>query len=122
VQTLNENILIGPYPHFDELERLHNKAGVDVVVSLLNVSLPQENALFNREKLIADKIGVKLYSYPMTYLKFRSEQNRIAADNLIALINHSKNKKIYIHCYLGRHRVKYIKEKLFEAGLISNKF
>ena len=52
-QRLDDKIIIGPYPHFDELKKLQKAAGIEVVISLLNTDLPQERALFNREQQVA---------------------------------------------------------------------
>jgi predicted protein tyrosine phosphatase len=119
VQELNENILIGPYPHFDEMKRLKKETGITDVISLLNVNLPQERALQMREEKIAKRLGINLYSFPMSYLGINSESNRRAVDNLVTLVKRLKDKKIYIHCYLGRHRINVVKNSLYQAGLIN---
>jgi hypothetical protein len=119
VQKLSENIYIGPYPHFDELKRLQKETGIDVVISLLSQDLPQERALFNRESNIADRLGIKLYNYPMSYFDLRGKHNKQTAAEVTAVIKGLKDKKIYIHCYLGRHRVNLVKNYLLTDGLIS---
>ena len=118
VLELNENIFVGPYPHFDELKRLQKETGIEVVISLLNVGLPQEKALLKREEKIVERLGISLYSYPLSYFNFNNEYNKKTINELIAFIRDLGDKKIYIHCYLGRHRVKQVRMGLKEAGLL----
>jgi hypothetical protein len=98
VQAISENILLGPYQDFDELKKLRNETGINVVISLLNSDLPQERALLKNFDL-------------------KGEGNRKIALNLVAMIKGLQNRKIYIHCYLGRHRVNFIKHELVKRGL-----
>lgn len=122
VEVLSDNILIGPYPHVDELRRLKKKFGITDVISLLNLNLPQEKALYRREEKVARIVGVNLHSYPLSYFSLNNEHNRHTIDKIIRLIKNTKGKrKFYIHCYLGRHRTKKIKERLIKEGIIPNK-
>jgi|GEM_PF-1202187 hypothetical protein len=119
VEVLSDNILIGPYPHVDELRRLKKTQGITDVISLLNTSLPQEKALYNREERVARIVGVRLYSYPMSYFSLNSEYNRQVMDRIVEFIRRMKaQRKVYIHCYLGRHRTKALKKRLIEEGLV----
>ncbi|RJQ46913.1 MAG: hypothetical protein C4538_05880 [Nitrospiraceae bacterium] len=117
VQKLDDNILLGPYPHFDELKKLQKETGINTVISLLNDSLPQEKALLNRERKIAERLGIDLYSYPMTYFNLNGTHNRRNAEEISALVRKINGSKIYIHCYLGRHRVNFVRDNLIKAGL-----
>ena len=117
VQTISENILIGPYQDLDGLKRLRNETGINVVISLLNPDLPQERALLKREAVVAERLGITVYNYPMTHFNLMGEGNRKIAFNLVEMIRTLENRKIYIHCYLGRHRVNFIKHELVKRGL-----
>ena len=112
VQVINENILVGPYPHYDEIERLKKKFGVTVIISLLNADLPQEKALLKREEKMAQKIGITVYNYPLEYFHVNSEHNQKTIDQLTVFIKNLRNDKVYIHCYLGKNRVEKVKSKL----------
>lgn len=119
VQILSKNISIGPYPHFDELKKLQKETGVEVVISLMNTGLPQEKALYRREQKVAERLGIELKSFPLTYLKMNGKHNREMADKVAEFVKSVEDKRIYIHCYLGRHRVIYIRDKLRKKGLIN---
>ncbi len=117
VQTISERILIGPYQDFDELKRLRNENGINVVISLLNPALPQERALLKSEMMSSRRLGITVYNYPLTHLDLKGKENRKMAYALIELIKDLENRKIYIHCYLGRHRVNFIRSELMKRGL-----
>lgn len=122
VEILSDNILIGPYPHVDELRRLKKTQGITDVISLLNTEMPQEKALYKREEKVAQIVGVSLFSYPMSYFNLNSEGNKKTVDEIVSFIkNMGGQRKVYIHCYLGRHRTKVIKERLIDEGLVKRK-
>lgn len=120
VQVVNQQITIGPYPRYDDLEKLKRGAGIQVIISLLNDKLPQEKALLEREKRVAKDLGLELYSFPMSYFDLHGKTNKKRANDLADLIRGMKgDQKIYIHCYLGRHRVQYMKDQLLQAGILT---
>jgi hypothetical protein len=121
VEVINDRILIGPYPHYDELKRLKNKFGVTAIVSILDTRLPQERALQRRVEKMAERLDLQVYNFPMTWLNLNSRENRIIADRLIRFIVEQKDTNFYIHCYLGRHKVRIVKEGLKTAGLVQKK-
>lgn len=112
---ISENIIIGPYPNYDELKKLKEKYAVEIVLSLLNTNLPQERALLEKERKDTEKLGLKILSFPMEYISLQSEDNKKNLLSLIQCINENKGKTIYIHCYLGRHRVNFVKKGLTDA-------
>jgi len=111
-EIINENVIIGPYPEKSELKRLKEKFKITTVISLLNPNLPQEKSLLEKEEKIANELGLKLYNFPLEYLDLNSEHNRKVLSELKNFIKEHPKEKFYIHCYLGRHRVKLIKEFL----------
>lgn len=112
IRPLNGRIQLGPYPHLDEMARL-KRNGVEVIVSLLDTSLPQEKALAEREAKNARRLGMELQLYPLGYLPVRSERNRRTRDEIVRLLGKDR-RKAYLHCYLGRHRVEFVADGLRE--------
>lgn len=110
IRSLDGRIQIGPYPHLDEMALL-KRNGVEVIVSLLDTSLPQEKALAEREAKNARRLGMELRLYPLGYLPVRSERNRKTREEIIRLLGKDR-RKAYLHCYLGRHRVEFVAEGL----------
>jgi protein-tyrosine phosphatase len=117
----SEHIILGPYPRYEELERLKKSFGVKIVVSLLNVKLPQEKALYEREKINSEKLGLEVVNYPMGYLYLESESNEELIKRCVAFLRQNRDRTVYIHCYLGRHRTGFVRKRLAEAGLIDTK-
>ncbi len=109
---LTENIIIGPYPHRKDFEKLINVSKVTVIVSLLNPSLPFEKSLISREKETLAEFNVKFYNVPLSFLRMNSRENYQAVAKVKEIIEKHRGEKIYIHCYLGRHRVGFLAEKL----------
>jgi len=109
---LTENIIIGPYPHEKDIEKLVKVNGVSVVVSLLNPSLPFEESLIEREKERLSKYRISFYNVPLSFLRLNSRDNYVALSKIEEIIKRHKGERIYIHCYLGRHRVGFLAEKL----------
>ena len=110
MRNYNDRILVGPYPHLEEMKAL-KRNGVQIIISLLDTSLPQEMALADREAKNAQRLGLDVRFFPLGYIPVNSEQNRKTRNQVIALVSSNKN-KLYIHCYLGRHRANYVAEGL----------
>lgn len=111
-----DTIIIGPYPHYEELKKLKEDFRVSKVVSLLNLNLPQERALYEREKRDAERLAIEVVSFPMEYLPLRSEANRQMLGKLIEFLRAHAGVRVYIHCYLGKHRTGFVAEGLGGAG------
>jgi hypothetical protein len=116
VSSVGKNIFLGPYPRHEELKELKMRYKVDIVISLLDVSLPQERALYEREKEESRELGLTVVNFPMNYWSLAAgvhiNANEQMLDQLIGFIKANPNKKFYIHCYLGRHRVGFVKKNL----------
>jgi tetratricopeptide (TPR) repeat protein len=109
ISDIEANYLIGPYPVESDFERL-KKNKVTTIVSLLDPALPYEKSLLAQEKILAEKHGMQLYNFPMASIFGQKlgnyyEANANAAAEKIA---HTSG-KVYIHCYLGIHRVAIVK-------------
>jgi len=116
-QPLSPHITIGPYPHLDEMRQL-KKEGFSGIISLLDNNLPQERALNNAEERAAKLIGLDFWEVPLSYLPLRSSANQNAVDDVARILTSHPDKKIYIHCYLGRHRVELTREILKDKGIL----
>lgn len=117
VTRLNERLTIGPYPHRVDLVRL-KRQGYGTVIVLLDDRLPQERALKLQEEERAREIGLNVSPFPLGYLPVNSAANRAMAARLVDFVAAHPNEKIYIHCYLGRHRVGFARDSLIKRGLV----
>ncbi|MBI5902751.1 MAG: hypothetical protein HZB84_04610 [Deltaproteobacteria bacterium] len=103
VRRITPLVLVGPYPTEEEISRL-KLSGVKELVSLMKPGLPFEAELVSREIKAAEKNGLSFTNYPMDFLKSGSPENINAINQAVAHVL-SSQKKTYVHCYLGRHRV-----------------
>lgn len=111
-RLVTENIIIGPYPRDRDFEKLVKVKKVTVFISLLNPSLPFEKDLIRKEREILDSLGVAFYNVPLSFINLESPENYRAITRIREIIQKHKNEKIYIHCYLGRHRVEFVAKNL----------
>jgi hypothetical protein len=95
----NGKFVIGPYPEEVRLIQL-KKEGFQGVISLLSPTIPFENILLEREIQAGEKIGLRVYSFPM--LPWISG-NENSLNGIKELVGKEKG-PFYIHCYLGKHR------------------
>lgn len=100
-----ERFTFGPYPEKEELARLKEE-GYDGVITLLNPTLPIEQPLLEKEKKNASEAGIILHSLPM--LPWVGDNSK-SIEEVKKMITQD-DKKYYVHCYLGRHRVDVIKQ------------
>ncbi|MHB1951525.1 MAG: hypothetical protein ACYCQK_08620 [Acidiferrobacteraceae bacterium] len=124
IRPVGRNILIGPYPEFINLERLHNQ-GVSVVISLLDPRLIYEKGLVRQEQHEERELGMLSYNIPLdSYESPKSPRNAAHIREILALVHSLGDRKIYIHCYLGKHRVMYVANAIraarHNAGSVSN--
>lgn len=94
----------GPYPDEIEIENL-KESGYEGIVTLLSPTIPFEKILLEKEIKTAKRLGMKIYSIPMLPWISGNEE---AITKLKEISRKDKN-RLYIHCYLGRHRVKIAK-------------
>jgi hypothetical protein len=117
IRAVTPDIVFGHYPHGGEIRDL-KKRGIAVDISLLNLSLPQELVLQEQLKRNAEKEGIEVFSFPLSYLNLDSTGNRETVSRVVSFIRQNRGKKMYIHCYLGRHRVKVVEDELRRQGVI----
>lgn len=105
-----ERITFGSYPDEEKLKELEAE-GYDGVITVMNPEIPFERVLLQREKEDGEEIGISIYSFPMlpwisSNEESLSEIKRLVSDN---------DKRFYIHCYLGKHRVELVRRELDAA-------
>ena len=114
VIKVSETLLLGPYPSEREIKYL-KKLGVMEIISLMDPSMPFESTLIERGKQLAEKNNLKFQNVPLSYLpNLHSKENIARVDDLVSSLAHESN-KIYIHCYLGRHRTTLVKERYYQV-------
>ncbi len=110
VRPVAENVIIGPYPEAREWKKLKEDMGVDVLVSLMDPDSKIEGGFVRKEKDFAASNGMEFKNFPMDFLHLSNKGNKEQALLLTDYILRSGGKKFYVHCYLGRHRVKVFAE------------
>lgn len=116
-RQITEHLTIGPYPHEKELRRLKRER-YTLIISLLDSRLPQERALLRLEQRMANKLGMTLISIPAGYLPLETPENQAAARQAGHILIGRSGSRTYMHCYLGRHRVEYVKRELIRQGIV----
>ena len=109
-------IIIGPYPTARDI-RILKVNGVTTIVSLLDPALPYESVLLKQERELADSSGMKFYSFPMSSvlgIGFGAQYEQHARDAAAVAIREPG--KVYLHCYLGLHRVKVVQKIIASSG------
>lgn len=117
ISDVNARIIIGPYPEDRDFELLKQN-GVELVVTLLNPEIPYEAALLEREKGVAARHGIELRSFPMSSIlgqRFGDEYDRSASGAADAIA--ASPGKVYLHCYLGMHRIQVVRDLLATRGI-----
>ena len=98
------NLLFGPYPDHAELARL-KAAGYKTVVSLLSPDILYEGSLVERERDDTRSLGLQFRNLPMNSAQADSSRlNAKALHELQQLLAQSPGTRVYVHCYLGKHR------------------
>ena len=102
-----ERFTYGAYPDARKLEELKDE-GYDGVITLLNPDIPFENVLLKQELANGEEAGLPIRSYPM--LPWISQNEKPLRE--IKALTDDGTKRYYIHCYLGKHRVDYVRQAL----------
>jgi hypothetical protein len=94
----------GPYPDAEALRGLRLR-GYDSVVSLLDPQLVYERGLEENERRAAAGLQMRYYNFPMRSGEpLDSPRNAAALAALTELLRNRPGARVYIHCYLGKHR------------------
>lgn len=114
VVSPSEHLIFGPYPVEEELLRL-KRMGVVEVVSLLDADSPVEGELVARERELVERLGMRFVNRPVPVSYAVTGGEDVVLDAIKRYIEDTPVPLRYVHCYLGRHRVKLIQQRL---GLI----
>lgn len=117
ISDISSNVITGPYPVSSDFEKL-KKNGVIKVVSLLDPAIPYEKSLLDQERVEAKRLQIEFVNYPMISILGHKmgvnyEKNAAAAADDIA----ASKGKVYVHCYLGIHRIMVVKKRLQEKNI-----
>ena len=107
----SERFTYGAYPDERKLEELKDE-GYDGVITLLNPDIPFERVLLDKELANGENSGLSIHSYPM--LPWISQNEKPLRE--IEELTSDGTKRFYVHCYLGKHRVDYVRQALSAAS------
>jgi tetratricopeptide (TPR) repeat protein len=114
---VNARIVIGPYPAERDF-RLLKQNNVELIVSLLDPAIPYEATLLEREQALAAKYHLALKNFPMSSIlgrKFGDYYEASASQAAAAIAGTTA--KVYLHCYLGMHRIQAVRNQLAAKGI-----
>lgn len=124
ITATDARIIIGPYPSEKDFPRLKSN-GVVLIVSLLNPKLPYEKPMLEKEMANGAKNGIKVINFPMSPVMAMAGKNaggnKEESDEAVSAIKNAKG-RVYVHCYLGIHRVGILKKMLEKEGLLTAKY
>lgn len=112
-RVVSEQIIIGPYPTEREFQRLKAQ-GVGAIVSLMNGESPVESKLVDNEREMAEEMGMVFVNFPMGFADLKSDGNKVQMEKAVEFLLRHKGEKVYLHCYLGRHRAVMVAESLIK--------
>lgn len=102
------NLLLGGYPDHADLVQL-KRQGYVAVVSLLSPDIVYEGSLVQRERAEVRALGLQFYDFPMhSDEAVGSKRNAAALHNIAELLATTPGSRVYIHCYLGKHRSRMV--------------
>jgi tetratricopeptide (TPR) repeat protein len=122
ISDVNARIVMGPYPSEQDF-RLLKSNNIGLVVTLLDPAIPYEATLLAEETERAERFGIPLKNFPMSSIlgqKFGSyydDSATRAADAIAA-----STEKVYLHCYLGMHRIQVVRDALSKRGIESGTY
>ena len=122
ITDVESRVVLGPYPGERDF-RLLKANGVGLVISLLDPAIPYESTLLEREKTLAQQFGIRLMNFPMSSIlgrKFGNDYDESAGKAASAIATTSD--KVYLHCYLGVHRIKVVQELLAARGVDTGRY
>ena len=122
ISDVRARIIIGPYPAESDF-RLLKQNNVGLVVSLLDPAIPYEASLLAREKTLAAQYQIPVENYPMSSIlgqKFGNDYDESASRAAAAIAGTTA--KVYLHCYLGQHRIQAVRTILAEKGIVAGTY
>jgi hypothetical protein len=120
VRQVTPNVIVGPYPDMNLLTNLRHR-GVTVVISLLDQNLIYEKSLIQRENALSSQMNFREYNAPMNSSQPSSSSlNAAALARIQTILRDHPNDKVYIHCYLGKHRAGQVAQMLTSSQRLGN--
>lgn len=116
IAVRDARVITGPYPRPSDFDLLRRN-GVTTIISLLDPALPYERVLLSSEEKLGAENGMTVRDFPMGSLfdrRFGADyelQARAAASAAEAVRG-----RVYIHSYLGIHRVAAVEALLGKRG------
>jgi len=110
-ERVSKNVWIGGYMDRDEMLEFLRKHRIGVVISLLDRDMYHERRLIEHERKFLRKAGIIFVSVPVKPLAVSEG----SVKRLKFFLRRYKDRRIYVHSYLGRLRVRHVKEVL-DAG------
>lgn len=114
VREISPNVLVGPYPTDDELYRL-KAMGVGTVISLMDPASKVESMVEAEGRAMAVGYGMEYHDFPVSVVDMEGESGVTSVKEAVRLARASNGKKVYVHCYLGRHRVGIFEREFLKA-------
>jgi hypothetical protein len=111
VREAAPGVLAGPYPSEAELEILARN-GVVEVISLMDPESAVESRLVEEEKKLVAAQGLRFLNFPMDFQNMNGQRSAAGLEQIMERLSKRGNEKIYVHCYLGRHRVSMVEAAL----------
>lgn len=122
ISDVKARIVIGPYPLDEDFKRLKS-AKIGLIVTLLNPEIPYEDVLLKQEQERSNRFGIPLKNFPMSSIlgqRFGDsyDESAVRAAEAIA----SFQGKVYLHCYLGIHRIQVVRDILTKQGIEAGRY
>ena len=111
VREVAPGVLVGPYPTEAELKILARN-GVVEVISLMDPESAVESALVAEEKKLVSAQGLRFLNFPMDFQDMNGKRSAAGLEQVMVRISARGGEKLYVHCYLGRHRVGMVEAAL----------
>lgn len=122
VTTTDARLIVGSYPLPSDLQRLA-RSGVRTIVSLLDPRIPYEAVLLARERRWCRRYNLQFFNFPMGSIlgrRFGGCYDENAERAARAVI--SAPGKVYLHCYLGLHRIQAVQDRLKTAQQTTDRY
>lgn len=117
ITQVDSRVVVGPYPTDSDFAMLRQN-GIVTIVSLLDARVPYEDVLLERERKAAVRFGFKFLNFPMTsFFGHQIGDNYDLSAAAAAQAIQGSRDRIYLHCYLGVHRVASVRDRL-HAGRV----
>ncbi len=122
ISDVDARIVIGPYPLDNDFRRL-KVAKIGLIISLLNPAIPYEAVLLKEEQDRSARFKIPVKNFPMSSIlgqRFGSSYDESAKGAAEAMASFPG--KVYLHCYLGIHRVSVVRDLLTKQGIEAGKY